>query len=590
MKCRVLLIVVVLSALAGNTVAQRQIHYAEAISVARNMLNYLDYDNNSVSDIAEIRVRVFQETDTKIDTLLYEIELANGAGILLSGNRACKPVLVHGYKGSIFENEDELPCGVQFFLDSYIEQVKYAFTFADTLLYNAEWDELKIFDETQIGVKGAVVIAPLLTTKWGQRENNCNDELEAYNHYVTQTNDGQKCYAGCGAVAMAQIMNYWKYPVWNPALDLQFDWCNMVDSLCSINNPKYSEQRDAVSWLIYKCGIAVNMIYCSNGLESSANMTDARNAMVSTFGYSSDAYWMRLTLYDTNLWYTMLELNLNYRRPVLYRGLNSVNNGGHIFVCDGYNNDNTFHFNFGWRGYGDAAFYALFALIIDDSNNYSDLSEQSAVFNIYPSASQDYCAFSRPLESCYYDYYTNNSSSSLKPHQITPKTFSTLTSCPETSDSTWRIISDTATAEYVAHKEIVLQSGFKAERGAEFSARIAPCSDCDNRPVPEPRNSHAIPATTADTQQTTFPKRSLADNNLILYPNPATQELTISGIDEIADIHIYDNRGSEIYCWKFVGYSDRALKINVVQLPVGTYVIRAKQRNGKRLVGKFVKQ
>ena len=191
---------------------------------------------------------------------------------------------------------------------------------------------------------------------------------------------------------------------------------------------------------------------------------------------------------------------------------------------------------------------------------------------------------------CYYDYYSNNTSSSLKPHEITPKTFSTLYSCPETSDSTWRIIPDTANAEYVAHKEIVMQSGFKVKRGAEFSARIAPCSNCVNQQMPGLRNSHAIPATTADTQQTTFPKRSLADNNLILYPNPATQELTISGIDEIADIHIYDNRGSEIYCWKFVGYSDRALKINVVQLPVGTYVIRAKQRNGKRLVGKFVKQ
>ena len=589
MKCRVLLLVVLLFAFAGNTIAQRQIHYYEALAVARNMLNYLDYDNNSISDISEVRVRVFQETDTKLDTLLYEIELDNGAEILLSGNRACKPVLVHGYTSSIFENEDELPCGVQFFIDSYIEQIKYAFTFTDTLLYNAEWEALKVFDETQIGGKGAVVVAPLLTTKWGQSKNNCNGENDAYNHYVTQTHEGHRCYAGCGAVAMGQIMNYWKYPVWTPALDREFDWCNMVDELCENNNLNYLEQRNAISWLIYKCGIAVNMIYCSDDLESTANMTDARNALVSTFGYSSNAFWARLTLFDINLWYNMLILNLNNRYPVLYRGLNSVNNGGHIFVCDGYSNDNTFHFNFGWRGYGDAS-YALQAIIIGNSNNYSDMSEQSAVFNIYPSASQDYCVFSRPLEMCYYDYYSNNTSSSLKPHEITPKTFSTLYSCPETSDSTWRIIPDTANAEYVAHKEIVMQSGFKVKRGAEFSARIAPCSNCVNQQMPGLRNNYLVIDTTNVSQKKNSEKRSLADNNLILYPNPATQELTISGIDEIANIHIYDNRGSEIYCWNFVGYSGRVLKINVVQLPVGTYIISAIQRNGKRFVGKFVKQ
>ena len=157
-----------------NIFAQRQIRYSEAVAVARNMFNYLDYDNNSVSDIATVRVFEFQESDTKIDTLLYEVGLANGAEILLSGNRACKPVLVHGYTGSILDVDDEeLPCGVHFFKESYIDQIKYAFTFTDTLTYVAEWELLKVSDETQIGIKGAVVVAPLLTTKWGQGKSNC---------------------------------------------------------------------------------------------------------------------------------------------------------------------------------------------------------------------------------------------------------------------------------------------------------------------------------------------------------------------------------------------------------------------------------
>ncbi|MBQ6725098.1 MAG: C10 family peptidase [Bacteroidales bacterium] len=575
----------------GNATAQRQIHYAEAITVARNMLNYLDYDNNSISDIAEVRVFVFQETDTKIDTLLYEIELVNGAEILLSGNRVCKPVLVHGHTVSILGDYDELPCGVQFFLDSYIEQVKYAFTYTDTLYYNAEWDDLKTFDELQIGVRGAEVIAPLLTTKWGQRKNNCDDESEAYNHFVTQTNDGQKCSAGCVAVAMGQIMNYWKYPVWTSTLDRQFDWCNMVDSLCMSNNTNYSEQRDAVSWLLYKCGTSVNMTYCSggpDGLSSSSYMSNARNALVSDFTYGNNAMLRSIWVINIGNWFSLLRLNLDNKLPVMYSGQNSSGDGGHAFVCDGYNNDGTFHFNLGWRGLYDGN-YSIFALNPDSTHNYSALGDQQAIFNLYPSANQDYCNYSRPLESCYYDFFSTNSSTSLKPHEITPKTFSTLISCPETSDTAWRFIPDTANAEYVAHDEIVLQSGFKVKRGAEFTARIAPCSNCDNQQMPEFR-SNPIIDTAIDIQKMAADKRNLAENKLTLCPNPATQVLTINGIDELADMHIYDNRGSEIRCWKFVGYSDSELKISVVQLPVGTYIIRASQRNGKMLVGKFVKQ
>ena len=44
---------------------------------------------------------------------------------------------------------------------------------------------------------------------------------DAYNYYVTETHDNcscnsQRCPAGCVAVAVAQIMKYWNYPVYLP--------------------------------------------------------------------------------------------------------------------------------------------------------------------------------------------------------------------------------------------------------------------------------------------------------------------------------------------------------------------------------------
>lgn len=592
MKNKIFLLLTLISICAGNLIAQRQIHYSEAVAVARNMLNYLDYDNNSISDIAEVRVYVFQESDTKIDTLLYEVELANGAEILLSGNRACKPVLAHGYSGSIFRTDEYLPCGMEFFLDSYIEQIEFAFTFTDTLFYLPEWEELKIFDETQIGVKGAVVVAPLLSTEWGQGINNCWDDEDAYNYYVDETHGGAKCYAGCVAVAMGQIMNYWKCPVWTPILNRQFDWCNMVDRLCGYNNDDYDTQKEAVSWLLFKCGKAINMDYCSgNSLSSSASISDARDALVNKFGYSSDADIQSKWLYNMNTWTGRIRNNINNGWPVLYTGENSVSGSGHAFVCDGYNNNDEFHFNFGWNNSMIGSYFALDALNPDLGHNYSNTRRQKAVFYIYPSGNQDYCSYTLPLETAYYSYYFMHQylPFQLLPHQITPKTFSTLASCPETSDSTWRIIPDTAITEYVAHKEVILRSGFKVRRGAEFSARIAPCPNCENAQMPQMRNvifSDTMLVANSKVASNKLP----TENDLTLYPNPATQILTLSGMNSLANLQIYDNRGAEVRCWKVVSRAEDEIKINVVQLPTGTYILRATKTGGKTHVGKFVKQ
>ena len=593
MKNKILLLTLI-SICTGNLIAQRQIHYSEAVAVARNMLNYLDYDNNSISDIAEVRVRVFQESDTKIDTLLYEVELANGAEILLSGNRACKPVLAHGYVGSILETDDEyLPCGVDYFLNSYIEQIEYAFTYTDTLFYVAEWEELKVFDETQTGVKGAVVVAPLLTSAWGQNIENCcyTDSCNkvAYNHYVNRIHNGTRCSAGCVPVAMGQIMNYWKYPVCTSRIgEKQFDWCNMADRLCHTDDG-YNIKKEAVSWLLFQCGQFVNIDYCSDDASSTASIEDARDALVS-LGYSNEADCQVRFGYNDNTWYGRIKYNLNNRCPVLYRGRKPLSTTGHAFVCDGYNNNDEFHFNFGWRGDKDN-YFALDALT-PEGHNYNQ--SQKAVFYIHPSQSQDYCDFTMNLENHYFYYYLFHSNPIIQLPQppaylITPKTFTTLISAEETCDSTWRIIPDIATAEYVAHKEVILRSGFKVKRGAEFTARIAPCQNCENAQMPQIRN-----VIDSDTMVAASPKavsdKMPIENDLTLYPNPATQILTLSGMNSLTNLHIYDNRGMEVRCWKVISHAENEIKINVVQLPTGTYILRATIIGGKTFVGKFVKQ
>ncbi|MBQ4005956.1 MAG: C10 family peptidase [Muribaculaceae bacterium] len=50
----------------------------------------------------------------------------------------------------------------------------------------------------------------------------------------------------------------------------------------------------------------------------------------------------------------MIVDELNASRPVMYAG--QASDGGHEFICDGYNSEGYFHFNWGWSGNSNGYF------------------------------------------------------------------------------------------------------------------------------------------------------------------------------------------------------------------------------------------
>ena len=50
----------------------------------------------------------------------------------------------------------------------------------------------------------------------------------------------------------------------------------------------------------------------------------------------------------------LIKAELNAGRPVFYAGYSK--DTGHQFVCDGYDNNGLFHFNWGWSGSSDGYF------------------------------------------------------------------------------------------------------------------------------------------------------------------------------------------------------------------------------------------
>ena len=123
-----------------------------------------------------------------------------------------------------------------------------------------------------------------------------------------------------------------------------YNWAAMPNNVTSSNN--------AVATLMYHCGVSVDMNYGVGG--SSAQTLDVANALINYFGYSPQIEGLYKTNYSNVQWINLLKTDLDNNRPIQYAG--SGNGGGHSFVCDGYDNNDWFHFNWGWGGSSDGYF------------------------------------------------------------------------------------------------------------------------------------------------------------------------------------------------------------------------------------------
>ncbi|MCM1452816.1 MAG: C10 family peptidase [Clostridium sp.] len=199
-------------------------------------------------------------------------------------------------------------------------------------------------------------VDPLVTTKWNQSS--------PYND-LCPMDGASRSVTGCVATAMAQVVNYHKWPAstgqgthsytWNGstlAFDYSstaFDWANMSDSYGASSTQK---SKTAVATLMKACGYGVNMEYSSK--ESGAPSHRIPAALVDNFGYDKGAAYLMREYFSTSEWNDLIHAELEAGRPVLYAGSNS--GGGHQFVCDGYRGNGYFHINWGWGGTSDGYF------------------------------------------------------------------------------------------------------------------------------------------------------------------------------------------------------------------------------------------
>ena len=588
-----ILICIFFAFLCTNLFAQQEVALEEIKTASAHYLSAYNPDRTlyNVFDISSVSYIPRQGKPA-----IYEVLFQNGNTVLLSGSKACLPVLGCNFsgKGETIVNNDDLPPGLQAMLDGMLMDIDSALlNDTITLYYQAEWNELMSADFIE-GKNTRVQKGPLLTSVWDQRYSNDN-HCDAYNHYVEKTSQNcgcasKRCPAGCVAVAMAQILYYWKYP-WNRGVYTYYDWCNMPDSLLynKGNNPRYEIERNAVAKLIYDCGVLVGMEYCDGGCSSSAATKDARDVFVYNFLYSSDADFRRKFWWSDSKWKGFIKSDINNGRPIMYRGEGS---GGHAFVCDGYTDGDLFHFNWGWRGSQNNLWLTV-DNITPGGSNYS--KKQKAIFEIHPDNNLfvNYCNAQVNLPAIYAVCAANGITDFWN---IVPHTGKILESCDQSLPAAWRTIPSGESSTYTAFDRVVLKPGFTAKAGSHFVASIRECPNCENR------NPSILSVITDETSNETtdsnddatpLSTKSLqveaSGKEVILYPNPNSGTFQIDAnfpLTDIFNFKIMNLLGVPIY-------ETQSLTSNTIQVPIsasGHFFVVMILKDGSVLTQKIVIQ
>ena len=231
-------------------------------------------------------------------------------------------------------------------------------------------------------------VKPLLNDIW--------DQYAPYN-LLCPVYDGIQCPVGCGALAMAQIMYYHKWPV--EIVDSIPPYINEFDSQLVEGLPAttfkwdlmkpsyYIDETDksayAVAELLRYCGQAVEMEYTTD--VSGTYEFLIPKALIEYFNYSRQAELVYKKDFSSYDWDELIYNELASGRPIFYEGFRTSDFYGHFFVCDGYK-DGYFHINWGGGGYFDG-YFKLSLLSMEEpglNNQYNYGFLQNAIIGIEP--------------------------------------------------------------------------------------------------------------------------------------------------------------------------------------------------------------
>ncbi len=363
----------------------------DSVTAKKVALFFLETSPNIIqqkntSNITLAYKAINKQKDAQQEVYYYIYNVGKNAYVIISGTNQTLPILGYSHENN-FDPQNIAP-NTYYFLLEYEREIDYLIQqeISASNETSQAWEHiLNKKQALEKSIKPSV--APLLKTKWSQ-----SPYYNALCPYDSKY--GNRAVTGCVATAMAQILYYWSYPTVGFSEhsyyhyyfgNLSADFKNTTYSYnlmpSTLTNLTTSDSINAVATLMYHCGVAVEMDY---GVSASGAYVDeftvgkqsAEYAMRIYFGYSDIKYDSRYSLGDV-AWINLLKKELSNNRPLLYRGQGAQ--GGHAFICDGYDANNYFHFNWGWNGSNDGYFLIS---SLNPGAYYDFTSYQGALYNI----------------------------------------------------------------------------------------------------------------------------------------------------------------------------------------------------------------
>lgn len=299
---------------------------------------------------------------------VFNSNSSDGGFVIVGGDETAQEIL--GYSNTSTFDYDSAPDNMKWWLSQYSQQIHEA-------IADVNSGKVIVEDKTENAkargmrkAAGRTSIPELIKTKWGQNE--------PFNESIKKISDAYAPFVtGCVATAMAQVMKYHEYPTqgtgnygytrYYDATEVEFkanfgsttyDWGHMINEYKQneYNEKQYTNsEADAVSKLMYHCGVSVQMNYGQDA--SSASTSVVPSALSDYFGYSKSGYCADRKYYTNEEWEDLIYNELKNGRPVIYGGQDEHSNNGHAFVCHGYDDsNNTYAINWGWNGSCDGYF------------------------------------------------------------------------------------------------------------------------------------------------------------------------------------------------------------------------------------------
>ena len=311
---------------------------------------------------------------TGSDEAFYVFNIGEHSFVIIAGDDAHRPVI--GYSDQSAFDAANIPPALVYYLDGVAECMLRLRHAVATPEVAAEWNS--VLQHGRLIPRHSRGTGYFCQTQWNQ--------TYPYNYCCPEDPAGSGGHAivGCLATAMSQLMRFWAYPaqgigdhcyyhsdygqICADFGNTTYDWDNMPNVL---DNNSTEAEKLATGTLCFHCGVTIDMGYGPDGSGGASGPIPG--VMHTYFNYCDAIVQLRRNDFETETWKAMVREQFDMGWPMYYGGCD--NGGCHAFVCDGYDDNDMFHFNLGWGGGSDGWY------LIDDAP-YTNPAD--AMFNFVP--------------------------------------------------------------------------------------------------------------------------------------------------------------------------------------------------------------